>query len=86
MKEQEKQLVEMASEQAAEGERLAGELEKQSKHDEQELERKLQEEMDKLLTEKKNKQEAELRARTDISDEKLQQVMKRPGVFDWRPR
>lgn len=64
----------MVEQQATENERLASDIERQTKGEEDELENKMKEEMDKLIREKKNKHETDLRARTDLTDEKMQQV------------
>ena len=49
-------------------------LDKKEKEDVGALDRKLREEKEKMLREVKSKHEAEARARTDLSEEQIQQV------------
>jgi len=67
-------LVETDQQQVAEADKLMQDLDKKEKDDLEALERKLKEEKDKMFREASAKHEAEARARTDLSEEQIQQV------------
>lgn len=75
-REQERTLVENKDQQAAEADKLMQDLDKKEHEDMDGLERKLKEEKEKVLREASAKHEAEARARTDLSEEQIQQVIK----------
>ena len=57
-------------------------LDRKEKEDLEALERKLKEEKDKIFSEASAKHEAEARARTDLSEEQIQQVRLCNVYFD----
>jgi len=73
-RDQERMLIELQEQQIADAERLARDLDKKEKEEEEALERKMKEEAERIIKETKSKQEAETRARTDLSEEQAQQV------------
>ena len=73
-REQERILADTKLQQAAEAEKLMQDLDKKEQEDIDGLEKKLKEEKEKVLREASAKHEAEARARTDLSEEQIQQV------------